>query len=56
MRVAAVALLALTLAATADAATVVRTWFPQGTQLRYGVRAVDGHAPVLDSTLRALLS
>ena len=56
MRVAAVALLALTLAATADAATVVRAWFPQGTQLRYGVRAVDGHGPVLDSTLRALLA
>lgn len=56
MRVAAVALLALTLAASADAATVVRAWFPQGTQLRYGVRAIDGHAPVLAATLRTLLA
>jgi lipoprotein-anchoring transpeptidase ErfK/SrfK len=56
MRVAVVALLALTLAASADAATVVRAWFPQGTQLRYGVRAIDGHGPVLAATLRTLLA
>jgi lipoprotein-anchoring transpeptidase ErfK/SrfK len=56
MRVAAVSIAALALAAPAGAATVVRAWFPQGDQLRYGVRAVDGDAPVLRTTLRALLA
>ena len=56
MRMAAVTIAALALAAPAGAATVVRAWFPQGDQLRYGVRAVDGQAPVLQTTLRALLA
>ena len=55
MRVAAVTILALFFVASADAATVVRTWFPEGTQLRYGVRAVDAGTP-LASTLRTLLA
>ena len=42
MRVAAVTIVALALVSSASAASVVRTWFPQGDQLRYGVRAVDG--------------
>jgi len=48
--------MALSLVSSAGAATVVRTWFPQGDQLRYGVRAIDGHAPVLQTTLRSLLA
>jgi hypothetical protein len=56
MRVAAVIVVALSLVSTSSAATVVRTWFPQGDQLRYGVRVVDGRAPVLQTTLRALLA
>ncbi len=56
MRVAAVTIVALALASSASAATVVRAWFPQGDQLRYGVRAVDGSAPVLQTTLKALLA
>jgi hypothetical protein len=56
MRVAAVTIVALALASSASAATVVRTWFPQGDQLRYGVRAVDGRSPVLQTTLKALLA
>ena len=56
MRVAAVTIVALALASSASATTVVRTWFPQGDQLRYGVRAVDGRAPVLQTTLKALLA
>jgi lipoprotein-anchoring transpeptidase ErfK/SrfK len=48
--------LALTAAAPAGAATVVRAWFPQGSQLRYGVRAIEGGEPVLASTLRSLLA
>ncbi len=56
MRVAAVTIAALALAAPAGAATVVRAWFPQGDQLRYGVRALDGGAPVLATTLRELLT
>ena len=43
---------ALSLASSASAATVVRAWFPQGDQLRYGVRAVEGRAPVLPTTMR----
>ena len=56
MRVAAVMIAALAFAAPAGAATVVRAWFTQGDQLRYGVRALDGDAPVLQTTLRALLA
>jgi hypothetical protein len=56
MRVAAVTIVALALASSSSAATVVRTWFPQGDQLRYGVRAVDGSAPVLQTTVKALLA
>ena len=56
MRGAVVTIAALALASSANATTVVRTWFPQGDQLRYGVRAVDGNAPVLQTTLRALLA
>ena len=56
MRVAAVTIVALSLVSSSNAATVVRAWFPQGDQLRYGVRAVDGRAPVLKTTLRTLLA
>ena len=56
MRVAVVTILALWLASTASAGTVVRTWFPQGDQLRFGVRAVEGRAPVLRTTVRNLLA
>ena len=56
MRVAVVTIVALSLVSSASAATVVRAWFPQGDQLRYGVRAVDGRAPVLATTLRALFA
>lgn len=56
MRVAAVTIVALSFVSSSSAATVVRAWFPQGDQLRYGVRAVDGRAPVLRTTLRALLA
>jgi lipoprotein-anchoring transpeptidase ErfK/SrfK len=56
MRVAAVTVAALALVSSPSAATVVRTWFRQGDQLRYGVRALEGDAPVLRSTLRALLA
>jgi peptidoglycan hydrolase-like protein with peptidoglycan-binding domain len=55
MRAVAVTMLALALAGSADAANVVRTWFPAGGQLRYGVRAVDAKTP-LSSTLRTLLA
>ena len=55
MRVVAVTILALLFAASADAATVVRTWFPEGSQVRFGVRAVDTRTP-LASTLRTLLA
>lgn len=47
---------ALALTAPAGAGTIVRTWFPQGEQLRYGVRAVDRRAPLVPSTLRSLLA
>jgi hypothetical protein len=56
MRIAAVTIVALSLVSSASAATVVRTWFPQGDQLRYGVRAVGAQAPVLPTTLRSLLA
>src|SRR6185295_17499827 len=56
MRAAAVMIVALSLATAANGATVVRTWFPQGNQLRYGVRPVDNRAPVLRTTLKALLA
>jgi hypothetical protein len=55
MRVVAATILALALAASADAATVVHTWFPAGSQLRYGVRAVDARTP-LAATLHTLLA
>jgi hypothetical protein len=55
MRLVAVAAVVLVVSAPASAATVVRTWFPQGDQLRYGVRAVDD-ATALQSTLRLLLA
>lgn len=54
--VAVVAVLSLALAGSGDAATVVRAWFPQGTQLRYGVRALGSRQPVLASTVRTLLA
>jgi len=56
MRVAAVTIVALSFVSSSSAATVVRAWFPQGDQLRYGMRAVDGRAPVLRTTLKALLA
>lgn len=56
MRVAVAALAALCLSGTAEAATVVRAWFPQGDQLRYGIRAVDGRSPVLRTTVATLLA
>ena len=56
MRFAAVTVVALSLVSSASAATVIRTWFPQGDQLRYGVRAVEGRAPVLPTTLKSLLA
>ena len=56
MRVVAVTIVALSLVSSSSAASVVRAWFPQGDQLRYGVRAVDGRTPVLKTTLRALLA
>jgi len=55
MRLVAVTVVALTAAASANAANVVHTWFPAGSQLRYGVRAVDARTP-LASTLRTLLA
>jgi L,D-transpeptidase-like protein/sporulation and spore germination protein/putative peptidoglycan binding protein len=55
MRVVAVTIVALAAAGSASAATVVHTWFPAGSQLRYGVRAVDARTP-LASTLRTLLA
>ncbi len=48
--------LALPGSAQAGAGTLVRAWFPQGDQLRFGVRAVDGRRPVLAATLQALLA
>jgi peptidoglycan hydrolase-like protein with peptidoglycan-binding domain len=57
MRIAVVMAVALALAPSASAGTVVRTWFREGDQLRFGVRALDGEAasrPV-QATLRALL-
>jgi hypothetical protein len=56
MRLAVVTLVALAFAAPASAGTVVRAWFPQGDQLRYGVRALDNRAPVLRTTLGSLLA
>jgi len=56
-RLAVVALLAFAgLSSSAHAANVVRAWFPQGPQLRYGVRALEGRQPVLASTVRTLLA
>jgi len=56
-RLVVVALFAfLGLSSSAHAADVVRAWFPQGTQLRYGVRAIEGRQPMLASTVRTLLA
>ncbi len=49
------AALVLPAAAQAGAGTLVRAWFPQGDQLRFGVRAIDGRRPVLATTLQELL-
>jgi lipoprotein-anchoring transpeptidase ErfK/SrfK len=56
MRLAAVTLAALAFATPAHGAAVVRAWFPQGDQLRYGIRAVDNRQPVLRETLQTLLA
>ncbi len=46
----------LALAAPVDAGTLVRTWFPQGDQLRYGIRDVDQKGPLVPAALRTLLA
>ena len=59
MRVAAGALVSsvfLALAAPVGAGTIVRAWFPQGDQLRYGVRDLDASGPLVPAVLRTLLA
>jgi peptidoglycan hydrolase-like protein with peptidoglycan-binding domain len=59
MRVAigiAVSSACLALAAPVGAGTLVRTWFPQGDQLRYGVRDVNQSGPLVPAALRSLLA
>ena len=46
----------LTLAAPAGAGTLVRAWFPQDHQLRYGIRDVDQSGPLVPAVLRTLLT
>jgi L,D-transpeptidase catalytic domain/Sporulation and spore germination/Putative peptidoglycan binding domain len=46
---------ALALAPSAGAATLARAWFPQGDQLRYGIRVTDDSTPVR-TALRSLLA
>jgi lipoprotein-anchoring transpeptidase ErfK/SrfK len=58
MRVAAGVLVSigcLVLAAPVGAGALVRAWFPQGDQLRYGLREVDGRGPLVPASLRLLL-
>lgn len=47
---------ALALAAPIGAGTLVRAWFPQGQQLRYGVRDLDARGAVARSALLSLLA
>jgi len=47
---------ALVLAAPVGAGTLVRTWFPQGNQLRYGVRVLDARGSVAQAALTSLLA
>ncbi len=46
----------LTLAAPVGAGTLVRAWFPQGDQLRYGIRDVDQRGPLVPAALRTLFA
>ena len=46
----------LALAAPVGAGTLVRAWFPQGDQLRYGVRDLDQSGPLVPAVLRSLLA
>ena len=46
----------LTFAAPAGAGTLVRAWFPQGDQLRYGIRDVSQRGPLVPAALRTLLA
>jgi lipoprotein-anchoring transpeptidase ErfK/SrfK len=50
------ALTALVLAVPVGAGTLVRAWFPQGHQLRYGVRVLDARGSVAQAALRSLLA
>ena len=40
---------------SARTGVLVRAWFPQGNQLRYGIREVDQSGPLVPAALRALL-
>ena len=46
----------LAFAAPVGAGTLVRAWFPQGHQLRYGIRELDGDGPLVPATLQSLLA
>jgi lipoprotein-anchoring transpeptidase ErfK/SrfK len=46
----------MALAAPVGAGTLVRAWFPQGDQLRYGVRNVNQSVPLVPAALRSLLA
>ena len=46
----------LALAAPVGAGTLVRAWFPQGDQLRYGVRDIGQSGPLVPAALRSLLA
>ena len=50
--------LVLSVASPAPAGTgvLVRAWFPQGKQLRYGLREVDRSSPLVPAALRELLA
>jgi lipoprotein-anchoring transpeptidase ErfK/SrfK len=47
---------ALALAAPVGAGTLVRAWFPQGQQLRYGVRELESRGSVAQAALSSLLA
>jgi hypothetical protein len=53
-----VAALALSVAGPAPARTgvLVKAWFPQGKQLRYGLREVDQSSPLVPAAIRELLA
>jgi lipoprotein-anchoring transpeptidase ErfK/SrfK len=46
----------LSFGAPAGAGTLVRAWFPQGDQLRYGIRDLDQRGPLVPAALRTLLA